>query len=547
MFCPPTHPIKYPTIRMEAFWEARPSQPWRSDRPVYALSNGDTLGGSAHADYVSNWDMDVLRQAISQCTYGRGPGDATAEECPPLKGSINETMSDNCRYAGKIPSEDVGLHDAIDHLPGCNPLWTADMDAKPTDCPWYTGDPGWTAPNVYWVARNPHYNILPDALLLPDNETNMTRANLEKYKGTAYQGLNTGYLYDYKGYFNGWGEYLNDEIMNWGHYFTWSNQVLVGTNKEVRDNRYGCNATDKTGTGPSAGMEDASHFTGVVPACTVDKSLWQDNVNKNPKSNNGKLQPGPIHPACGVVPKRAQKFPTPGFLGGPPVQIKDIPNDPSPYTTGYSYYGSGYWPSPFNGAPQWLNQEGKWNTVANFASAEADPAPGFNGTLTFSAPKQVKLSCPNGVTASDPSTETPVASPAPDSTAPVAGAPNSTASPSTAPAGSNSSSTTTGGAASTATNGGGLLMADPVQEEGHSTAPNGTATDAAAGGNTVPTGAATDAATGTVSTGTPNTTAPVASGTPSATGPAPGSTTSIKKCVKKHKRRSRRNHNNKSF
>lgn len=468
--CPPTHPIRYPNIRMEAFWTMTEGQKWRTSGPNFALSNGDTVGSTAHADYISNWDMDVQRQAISQCTFGRGPGDSTSERCVPLQGSINETMAQNCRYAGKIPSEDVGLHDPIDHLPGCNPLWPAEAgDKKPTDCPWYTGDPGWTAPNVYWIGRKPNYNPLPDALLLPPGDTNMTRANIAKYNGTVYKGENTGTFYGQQGYFAGWGEYLSDEIMNWTEMFKWSNQVLVGTNQEVWDNRFGCNATDKSGTGATAGMIDSSRFSGVTPACKVDPSLYQSNPKKlgGPKANP--LAPGPIHPACGAVAKHAMTFPTKGFLPGPAVEIKDTPNGNDPYEHNYSFYAAGYWPSHDNGAPQWDSKSGTWleaaSSTVSFAAIEENPAPGFNGTLLFSPPKAALLSCGNGVAAS-----VPVPVPASSASASANGSASSSGSASASGSASGSDSPASDASVSASASGssipGGQLLASATSSKG---------------------------------------------------------------------------------
>lgn len=401
MVCPPSHPIRYPAIRMEAFYYARDTQPRHDNGPNYVLANGDVVGTTGHADYISNWDQDALRQAISQCTYGRGTGDGTNVNCPPLTNSVNTTISRNCRHAGKIPSEDVGLHDAIDQLPGCNPLWTAEMgDKKPTDCPWYKGDPGWTAPNVYYVNQYPGYNPLPDALVLPPGDTNMTRANLLKYKPAYYKAENTGDLYGEKGYFSGWDEYTKDKTPHGMLFYKWSNKVLVGTNAEVIANRYGCNATDKTGTGPTAGMTDATAFTGVQPACKTDPSLWSSNVKKQPNETFAVLPPGPIHPACGTIPRTRPRYPTNGYYPGPAVEIKSTPNGPDPYRHDYSWYGSGFMPTPAV-MPQWKN--GAWTmSPEDFAAGKGSPAPGFNGTLVFSPPKTVKYSCATATPASAP-------------------------------------------------------------------------------------------------------------------------------------------------
>ncbi|TYJ59040.1 hypothetical protein B9479_000029 [Cryptococcus floricola] len=130
-YCPDTHPVKYPTIFAQWNYYLDDNQPWRNDEGTLVFSNGDTLGSSMHADFVNGWTPDVLADAISQCGDGNGPGeDLTA--CAPLAKSTNE---------------DVGLQRPIDKLPGCNPLWTADVATKPT-CDETAADPSMVGPNV---------------------------------------------------------------------------------------------------------------------------------------------------------------------------------------------------------------------------------------------------------------------------------------------------------------------------------------------------------------------------------------------------------------
>ncbi|ODN76938.1 hypothetical protein, variant [Cryptococcus amylolentus CBS 6039] len=145
-YCPDTHPLKYPTIFAQWNYYLDDNQPWRNDEGTIVFSNGDTLGSSMHADFVNGWTPDVLADAISQCGDGNGPEeDLTA--CAPLAKSTNESATWDCRLEGKIPDEDVGLQRPIDKLPGCNPLWTADVATKPT-CDETASDPSMFGPNV---------------------------------------------------------------------------------------------------------------------------------------------------------------------------------------------------------------------------------------------------------------------------------------------------------------------------------------------------------------------------------------------------------------
>lgn len=47
-----SHPIKYPTIFMEANYYLNAEQPWHAGNPVI-LSNGDESGLTYHADFVA--------------------------------------------------------------------------------------------------------------------------------------------------------------------------------------------------------------------------------------------------------------------------------------------------------------------------------------------------------------------------------------------------------------------------------------------------------------------------------------------------------------
>lgn len=52
--CPPSHPIKYPTIFFEAnYYFGNGEQVWRNDPNLLVLSNGDSVGPSYHADFMN--------------------------------------------------------------------------------------------------------------------------------------------------------------------------------------------------------------------------------------------------------------------------------------------------------------------------------------------------------------------------------------------------------------------------------------------------------------------------------------------------------------
>ncbi|BEI93079.1 uncharacterized protein CcaverHIS019_0507070 [Cutaneotrichosporon cavernicola] len=146
--CPPSHPIKYPTIFMQSFYEFKENQgrPWRAGKNNVVFSNGDMLGPSFHGDFVNGWDPTVLTNFVKQCNMPNGAQDKPAN-CPAWAPSFNEQSSRSCAYQGMLPAEDIGLYRAIDKLPGCNPLWAADGPVTRQKCD--SPEPGFAGPNRF--------------------------------------------------------------------------------------------------------------------------------------------------------------------------------------------------------------------------------------------------------------------------------------------------------------------------------------------------------------------------------------------------------------
>ncbi|KAK8844091.1 hypothetical protein IAR55_006885 [Kwoniella newhampshirensis] len=146
--CPDSHPIKYPTIFAEFNYYLDDAHPWRNDDCTLILGNGDCSGNTYHADFINGWKASTLASAIEQCGDGNGPGENLGA-CAPLKASMSEENSWECRLEGQIPDEQVGLVRPIKKLPGCNPVWKSDVSKKPT-CNPKVENPGWAAPNTYF-------------------------------------------------------------------------------------------------------------------------------------------------------------------------------------------------------------------------------------------------------------------------------------------------------------------------------------------------------------------------------------------------------------
>lgn len=147
--CPPSHPIKYPTIFLQAFYkfEDKHGRPWRSGKNNVVFSNGDLLGPSFHGDFVNGWDPTVIGNFVKQCNTPNGAQDKP-QNCPAWAPSYDHQTSRKCAFQGMLPAEDIGLYRAINELPGCNPLWPADGPvAREGGC--NKPEPGFAGPNRF--------------------------------------------------------------------------------------------------------------------------------------------------------------------------------------------------------------------------------------------------------------------------------------------------------------------------------------------------------------------------------------------------------------
>ncbi|WOO82655.1 uncharacterized protein LOC62_04G006137 [Vanrija pseudolonga] len=277
-FCPDSHPIKYPTILHEVAWYFD-----KTKKQQLVLSNGDALGPSLHADFVSGWDMELLAQVIAQNGNYNGCGD-NYSNCPVFS---DKTIDDNgkareCRYAGQIPDEDVGLFQPLDQLPGCNPLWEDNGPVdKPENCPWYHGDPGWVSPNAYMFYDR---KTVPVAVQVPPGSTiaNISHPNIpDQHLGV-------------------WGS--DEAAINKG-------KVLVGTDEEVRAGGVKKRVADVYG------LETSCEFTGMYPPCpaTVYQTFGTDMSATQVVAN-----------VCGATNTKGAVFNTKAYIPGPKPTITTI-------------------------------------------------------------------------------------------------------------------------------------------------------------------------------------------------------------------------------
>ncbi len=118
--CPDSNPMRLPTLFYEFVWGVGSTN--NAGNSSWVLSNGDALGYSFHADFISAWDESVLQQALDEC---RGALFNDLESCPPLAKTLDRKKSQECRAQS---SEATSGN--IESLPGCNVVWNGPHAGK---------------------------------------------------------------------------------------------------------------------------------------------------------------------------------------------------------------------------------------------------------------------------------------------------------------------------------------------------------------------------------------------------------------------------------
>ncbi|GAA5991651.1 hypothetical protein JCM5350_002150 [Sporobolomyces pararoseus] len=118
--CPPTHPKRVITIFYEIWWSTDPFKDYWKDAlnttQPFVLATGDPLGYGLHGDFLNGWDIDVLQDAVENCTSDSG----VIEECSVFDLSdYSQSTGDSCVQSQAIKEQTLGTLDA---LPGCNPI-----------------------------------------------------------------------------------------------------------------------------------------------------------------------------------------------------------------------------------------------------------------------------------------------------------------------------------------------------------------------------------------------------------------------------------------
>ncbi|KAH7334599.1 hypothetical protein B0J17DRAFT_113152 [Rhizoctonia solani] len=184
--CPPSHPIKYPTIFIEHFYFPSADQPYRgANVDNWVLANGDPTGLNMHGDFINGWNQDTLEQTMQQCNTPNAP-EADLQACAPLAKSLNVDAANTCLSEGNIADEDVGLGAPITGFPGCNEYWGWESRTKPS-CK--------TTSNVALVQPSGRYTVDEFKISLPVANGTTSKT----VTGPALGNSTSGYDYDYYG------------------------------------------------------------------------------------------------------------------------------------------------------------------------------------------------------------------------------------------------------------------------------------------------------------------------------------------------------------
>ncbi|KAI0676211.1 WSC-domain-containing protein [Trametes maxima] len=139
--CPESHPVRLVSLFYEMMVAVGDSDFWGVGAWVFA--NGDTTGYGLHADFVNGWDVDLLQNAIDQCSGASG----NVLDCAPLAAVYDADAARACVFEGQLVDEPVGLATPLPALPGCNPVFGT---------------------NTLPCANNPAPGLVPAQPALPD-------------------------------------------------------------------------------------------------------------------------------------------------------------------------------------------------------------------------------------------------------------------------------------------------------------------------------------------------------------------------------------------
>ena len=122
--CPWSHPIRLPSMMLEAVWLPGNYAPGQSLKGHLTWANGDTTGYGFHGDFTNGWDRDVFQRAMASPACVGQNDQMPMSACPVFAESMDSNKARACRPTAGTLIESTGVVEnaPISALPGCNPL-----------------------------------------------------------------------------------------------------------------------------------------------------------------------------------------------------------------------------------------------------------------------------------------------------------------------------------------------------------------------------------------------------------------------------------------
>jgi hypothetical protein len=128
---PPDYPILLPHLFFEVIYFTNTVS--KRDRGMFVFLRGDTTGYGFHGEFLNDWDMDVLTNAVHQCMGATASDNGQIGLCPPLQASVDPYASQN-RPEQPLQVQEA-VHGLINVLPGCNSPTDEPIRATENICP----------------------------------------------------------------------------------------------------------------------------------------------------------------------------------------------------------------------------------------------------------------------------------------------------------------------------------------------------------------------------------------------------------------------------
>ena len=116
--CPSTHPVRLISIFYEVTWSVDDFKDlwWATNGShPFVFAMGDPTGYGFHGDFLNGWDVNVLQQAVENCTADSG----VLEDCSVFTSQNLLNNNTVCSAAKTFKEPVLGQ---LSSLPGCNPV-----------------------------------------------------------------------------------------------------------------------------------------------------------------------------------------------------------------------------------------------------------------------------------------------------------------------------------------------------------------------------------------------------------------------------------------